>query len=46
MIKKTKNTDVLDENIQNFKKLKYSDFIKNHQRYMRILDYDQFMIKV
>ena len=38
-----KNKDRLDLKIDDFSKLKFKDFYLNHQKYMRIKDYDNFL---
>ena len=42
-IRKIKNKDRLDLKIDDFSKLKFKDFYLNHQKYMRIKDYDNFL---
>ena len=42
-IKKIKNKDCLDLKINDFSQLKFKDFYLNHQKYMRIKDYDDFL---
>ena len=46
MIKKKENSDILLDEIKNFKNLKFLDFYHNHTKYMRILDYKEFLNKV
>tara|TARA_Y100000768_G_scaffold131051_1_gene97414 strand:+ start:2311 stop:2997 length:687 start_codon:yes stop_codon:yes gene_type:complete len=43
MIRKIKNNDLLELEINNFKKLKFKDFYYNHKEYMRILEYDELL---
>jgi len=42
-IRKIHNKDCLDLNIADFKKLKFKDFYYNYQKYMRILEYKDFL---
>ena len=42
-IRKIKNKDCLDLKINDFSQLKFKDFYLNHQKYMRIKDYDDFL---
>ena len=46
MIQKKENTKILNDKILSYKKLKFLDFIKNHENFMRILDYDEFIKKI
>jgi hypothetical protein len=43
VIRKIQNKDRLNLSLKNFKKLKFKDFYYNHQKYMRILDYRDFL---
>ena len=42
-IRKIHNKDCLDLNIADFEKLKFKDFYYNYQKYMRILEYKDFL---
>lgn len=46
MIKKKENSDILSDKIENFKNLKFLDFYYNYKKYMRILNYKEFLDKV
>tara|TARA_B100000401_G_C52761518_1_gene698426 strand:- start:29 stop:709 length:681 start_codon:yes stop_codon:yes gene_type:complete len=46
MIKKKENSDILLDQIKNYKNLKFLDFYNNHKRYMRILEYEKFLDKI
>ena len=42
-IRKIKNKDPLDLKLDDISKLKFKDFYINHQKYMRIKDYNDFL---
>ena len=42
-VRKIKNKDFLDLNVKNFKELKFRDFYYNYPKYMRILEYKDFL---
>ena len=46
MIQKKENTKILSDKILSYKKLKFIDFVKNYENYMRILDYSEFLKKI
>ena len=43
IIRKINNKDPLLLDIKNFKELKFEDFYYNHNKYMRILDYEKLI---
>ena len=41
VVRKVLNKDRLDLNMKNFKSLKFEDFYKNYQKYLRVIEYDK-----